>query len=96
MLFLIEIFSKSQSELIGAGGAFKAATNAAKTLDGILYLHSLDECGNALGVAGAATVVCHLLDDTVLHGNVNTAGANAPSGISEAIHDQFPFLVICG
>ena len=93
MLLLCQICLESLRELIGAGGAFKAATNARKTLDGFLYLHASDQRGNALGVARASAVILHVLDDAVFDIDIDHSGANTSGLIGQMFHTYLcPFL----
>ena len=51
ILELFEVLTEGGGKLVGAGGRLKTATDSAKTLDCLLNAHTLDECGDALGVA---------------------------------------------
>ena len=88
MLFVLDIFVECLRELIGAGSALKAATDAGKTLDGIVYVHADQKSGNALGIAGTSAVEGHLLDDLVFNVDFDCSGANALGAISDVFHDN--------
>ena len=52
-------------ELIGARGGLEAATGTADPVDDVFGLHADDELGDAVQVAGAATLEGAALDDAV-------------------------------
>ena len=77
MLFVLDIFVECLRELIGAGSALKAATDAGKTLDGIVYVHAGQKSGNALGIAGTSAVIFRRDQFVTLHLEFDVRGAGA-------------------
>ena len=65
-LFLCQGLFDSLGQLVGAGSAFEAATDAFQLGDDIIRLHAVHQGGHALRVAVAATVELHVLQDAVL------------------------------
>ena len=86
MLLFCEICLESLRQLIGAGGALKAATNALQALDGVCDLHALDQGGNALGIAGATAVVLNALNDIAFNVDLDHSGANTLGLIVDVFH----------
>ena len=93
MLLLCQICLEGLRELIGAGGTFKAATNARKTLNGFLNPHASDQRGNSLRVARASAVILYALDDAVFDINIDHSGADTSGLIGQMFHIYLcPFL----
>ena len=65
-------------QLIGAGCVLVTATHALKLADHVAGLHALDQDGDALQVAVAATHELHITDDIIIvqhHVDLRRAGA---------------------
>lgn len=81
------------TELVGAGGGFVAAADAAEFGDYVIYLLAGDETADALQVAIAATEERDLLDDVVIVGrHVDEQGASALGGVLYMFHN-FQLLI---
>ena len=93
MLVFFDVCRESLCELVGAGSALHAATNARKTLDSLGYGVASYERGNALGVAVATANKANLSNNAILNCNFNSAGADSLCCVSKTIH-VFIFLSV--
>ena len=75
-------------QLVGAGSAFEAATDAFQLGDDILCLHAFHEGGHALRVAIAAAVELHVLQDAVLNFKLDGLAARALGSVG-VFHFRF-------
>lgn len=81
------------AELVGAGGGFVTAADAAEFGDYVIYLLAGDKAADALQVAIAATEERDLLDDVVIVGrHVDEQGASALGGVLYMFHN-FQLLI---
>ena len=91
VLCLIQMLFQRASQLVGAGGGLESATDAAKTLNGLLGGHSLDQSGNALGVAGTSAEKLDRGDHVSLQLDVDLSGADSLGIVYDFFHnDSFP------
>lgn len=79
-------------QLVGARGALAAAVDAFEAGDGLVYLHTSNECRNTLRIAVATANKLYQTHLAVLDNNVNQLRANALRNISSAfLHLHFVF-----
>ena len=81
-LFLRQSLLDGLGQLVGAGGAFEAATDAFQFGDDILGLHAINQSGDALRVAVAAAVELYVLQNAVLDFKLNGLAACALGSVS--------------
>ncbi len=80
------------AELVGAGGGFVAAADAAEFGDHVVDFLAGDEAADALQVAVAATEERDLLDDVVVVGrHIDEQRASALGGVLYVFHN---FLLV--
>ena len=81
-LFLRQRLLDGLGQLVGAGGAFEAATDAFQLGDDILGLHAIHQGGHALGVAITAAIELYVLQNAVLDFKLNGLAAGALGSVS--------------
>ena len=91
---LCESGFKSLCELIGAGGASGAAFRALKAFDDIGCLHTLDELGDALGVAVASADELNGIDHAVGNLHLDLTGASTLGCVFNVLgHSHYSFIL---
>ena len=73
LLCIPERFGERNCKLIGAGGGFRSAFDAAQTLDGFFGGHARDKSRDSFGIAGTASRKRNFLYDIAVEDNVNGA-----------------------
>ena len=81
--------AKRARQLIGTGGVFEAAPNAADAGNRLIHIHAGNQRGNALRVAGATAGENDLGHGAAVHLDIDLTGANARGGISKLFHFFF-------